>query len=91
MSSIYKSIRKHNTVVDLPDDNPSLLEELYDKFKAMTAKERYDALQALFSAHLAGMDCIDGITLDLLKALMKSFEVSIKFEELEGNTDGDVF
>ena len=91
MSSIYKAIRRHNTVQDAPDDNPSILEELYEKFKSMSPKERNDALQALYSAHLAGRETLDETTLALFKVLMSSFNVSIKFEELEGEDNGDQF
>ena len=88
---IHKSIKKYNLVNNETED-PSLLEELYDKFQALTPQDRNDTLQALFAAHLAGRTTIDNITLDLLKALMRSFDISIKFQELEGGSnDEDAF
>jgi tRNA uridine 5-carbamoylmethylation protein Kti12 len=89
-NGIYDLIRKHNRELN-EDSPPSLTEDLYERFKAMSPKERNEALQALFSAHLAGREEMDDTTVTLLKALMTSFNVSIKFEELEGEDNGDAF
>lgn len=88
---MYKAIRKHNTVVEAPDDSPSILEELYDRFRAMTPKERNDVLQALYTAHLANKSSLDNVSIELFKTLIKSFQVSIQFEELEISDDTDRF
>lgn len=67
------------------------LEELFTKYKALSPKERNERLQALFAAKLEDMPDVDNATLDLLSVLMKSFDVSVKFEELEDNDKTDAF
>lgn len=79
------------TIKPFPTNEPTdtSLEELYEMFKALSPKERNDLLQALYSAKLTQVEDI-GASIELFKALMKSFNISVKYAELEDNDDHDV-
>lgn len=62
-------------------------QEIYDTFKRMTPKERNERLQALFASKLSQREEIDNLSVELFKALMKSFDISIKFDESQGHEE----
>jgi len=68
------------------------VQELYNQFKALSPQERNDAIQAMYVGVLASK-YTEELTEDniaLLKAICKSFDISIKFEELNRNDDTDI-
>ena len=65
-------------------------EELYNIWKSLSYKERNDLLQAKFSAYIDEND-IDEFTLDIFKVLVKSFNTSVKLQEIEGSNDDELF
>lgn len=71
------------------------LEELQNQFRKLSPKERNDRLQALFAAKLEDLSSKGNleleITIELFKALAKSFDLSIKFDAVAGETDHDAF
>ena len=67
------------------------VEELFEKYKSLSPKERNERLQALFAASLEGRGEPDDFSLELMQGLMRSFDISVKFEELEDNDGTDAF
>ncbi len=66
------------------------LSGLFDKFRKLTPKERNEELQALYAAILSDRcqgGSVEPEDRELLRALQKSFGISIRYEEL--NKGGD--
>ena len=70
----------------------STVKDLYNRFKAMSPKERNEAIQATYTGVLADRydKELTEETINLLKAITKSFDISIKYEELSRDDDSDV-
>lgn len=83
---------RHTEVSPPLKDFHNRLEALTEQHLVYTPKERNERLQALYSAiaeRRAEDGLIDNLSIDLLDSLAKSFNTSLKYEELEDTDDTD--
>ena len=82
-------LRAPITIMTTPEEETTF-DRLQQEFTELSPKERNEKLQALFSARLAGRTDLDDLTIDLFNALMKSFGISARFDEID-ESEGELF
>lgn len=69
--------------------------DLYEEFKSLSPRERNERLQAMYSAKLAEAALSDSpvtqVTIELLKAVAKSFDISLSYSQMDESNDTDAF